>query len=177
MKSETLRSSELNIPYPFQQTLLETHVNYVKGVEFCLDNMYSESNMGLIICSHNQDTLGMASRLMKEKYGFKESDPRVIFAQLYGMGDNLSFALAYHGYNVGKYVPFGNVHDVMPYLARRLIENGDMLSGSVIETNRIRSELMRRATVYSKQAYEKIKTLIEERKQAATPASTPVQQQ
>ena len=93
---------------------------------------------------------------MSEVYALKKNDPRVIFAQLYGMGDNLSFALAYHGFNVGKYVPFGKVSDVTPYLARRLIENGDMLSGSTIETSRIRSELFRRSLVFSKDTYEKI---------------------
>ncbi|KAG2388358.1 hypothetical protein C9374_000522 [Naegleria lovaniensis] len=168
MKSETLRANELKLPYPFQQTLLETHVNYVKGVEFCLDSMYKHGNIGIVVASHNQDTLGMTSRIMNEVYGFKKNDPRVIFAQLYGMGDNLSFALAYHGYNVGKYVPFGKVHDVMPYLSRRLIENGDMLSGSTIETARIRSELVRRAVVYSKSIYEKIVKNIQQRQQQSS---------
>ena len=129
--------------------------------------MFKEGNIGVVVASHNQDTLGMASRLMNEVYGFKKEDPRVIFAQLYGMGDNLSFALAHHGYNVGKYVPFGKVSEVTPYLARRLIENGDMLSGSIVETRRIRSELLRRASVQTKTLYEKIKKMIQQ-KQAST---------
>ena len=151
---------------------METHVNYVRGVEFCLDNLYSEGNIGVLICSHNQDTLGMSSRLLTEKYGFEKKDPRVMFAQLYGMGDNLSHALVYHGYNVGKYVPFGSVTDVMPYLARRLIENGDMLSGSTVETQRIRSEIVRRAAIYSKAVYSKIVQFMEERKNQSSPPPT-----
>ncbi|KAL9652906.1 hypothetical protein ABK040_015423 [Willaertia magna] len=159
MKSETARCTENNLPYPFQQTLLETHVNYVKGVEFCFDKLYSNQNVGMIICSHNQDTLGMASRLMVEKYGFDKQDPRVIFAQLYGMGDNLSLALSFHGYNVGKYVPFGKVIDVMPYLSRRLIENGDMISGSSSETKKMMSELQRRISIKTKQLYNSAKEM------------------
>ncbi len=81
---------------------------------------------------------------MIEKHGFKHNDPHVWFAQLMGMSDNISFNLANAGYNVAKYVPYGPVESVMPYLLRRAAENTSVAGQSSRELSLIRKELQRR---------------------------------
>ena len=82
-----------------------------------------------------------------EEHGINKNDKRVYFAQLYGMSDNISFTLASLGYNVTKYVPYGPVRKVMPYLSRRADENTSIAGQTSREFNLIRSELKRRKTV------------------------------
>ena len=72
------------------------------------------------------------------------SDKRIYFSQLFGMSDNISFTLANSGYNVAKYLPFGPVHEVMPYLMRRLDENSSISSQTNRELQLIKKELKRR---------------------------------
>ena len=81
---------------------------------------------------------------MLEQHGIKLNDPRFWFAQLLGMSDNISFNLARRGYNVVKYVPFGPVEAVMPYLLRRAAENTSVAGQSSRELLLIRKELKRR---------------------------------
>ena len=78
--------------------------------------------MALFAGTHNEESSYMLMDLMAEK-GLKNNDSRVWFGQLYGMSDHISFNLADKGYNVAKYIPFGPVKDVMPYLIRRAEEN------------------------------------------------------
>ena len=82
--------------------------------------------------------------LLMEKHSLKNDDNRVWFAQLYGMSDNISFNLAKAGYNVAKYVPYGPVKSVMPYLLRRASENTSVAGQSSRELSLIRKELKRR---------------------------------
>jgi proline dehydrogenase len=79
-----------------------------------------------------------------DKHSMQNNDPRVWFAQLYGMSDNISFNLAQAGYNVAKYVPYGPVKSVMPYLLRRAEENTSVAGQSSRELLMIRKELKRR---------------------------------
>jgi proline dehydrogenase len=79
-----------------------------------------------------------------QKHGIKPNDNRVWFAQLLGMSDNISFNLARAGYNVCKYVPYGPVASVMPYLLRRASENTSVAGQSSRELSMIRKELQRR---------------------------------
>ena len=74
----------------------------------------------------------------------ENSDDRVWFSQLYGMSDNISFSLANNGYNVAKYLPFGPVREVMPYLMRRLDENSSISSQTNRELKLIKKEILRR---------------------------------
>ena len=78
------------------------------------------------------------------KYKIDSNDQRIWFSQLYGMSDNISFTLANSGYNVAKYLPFGPVHEVMPYLMRRLDENSSISSQTNRELQLIKKELKRR---------------------------------
>lgn len=82
-------------------------------------------------------------QLMKEKE-IAKNDNRIFFGQLYGMSDNISYNLAEHGYNVAKYLPFGPVRDVMPYLIRRAEENTSVAGQTSRELDLIKKERTRR---------------------------------
>jgi proline dehydrogenase len=79
-----------------------------------------------------------------DKHSLKNNDQRVWFAQLYGMSDNISYNLAHAGFNVAKYVPYGPIEAVIPYLIRRAEENTSISGQSSREFNLIRKELSRR---------------------------------
>jgi len=85
----------------------------------------------------------LAVDLMAES-NISNNDPRVWFGQLYGMSDHISYNLANHGYNVAKYVPFGPVRDVMPYLIRRAEENTSVAGQTTRELSLIKKERKRR---------------------------------
>jgi proline dehydrogenase len=93
--------------------------------------------------SHNEYSNYYLTVLM-EKHSMKNADERVWFAQLYGMSDNISFSLAKAGYRVAKYVPYGPVRAVMPYLLRRASENTSVAGQSSRELMLIRKEISRR---------------------------------
>ena len=80
---------------------------------------------------------------MDEK-GIAHNDPRIFFAQLLGMSDNISFNLAHEGYNVTKYVPYAKVNDVLPYLIRRAEENTSVAGQTGRELRMLRAEIARR---------------------------------
>ena len=96
------------------------------AVRFCVDNF---ETLASCTASHNEYSNRMQAELMVER-GIPKDHPHLMFAQLYGMSDNLTFNLAKAGYRVGKYVIYGPVRDVIPYLLRRAQENtavtGDM---------------------------------------------------
>ena len=79
-----------------------------------------------------------------EKSGLRKNDQRLWFSQLYGMSDNISFTLAKNGFNVAKYLPFGPVKEVVPYLIRRLDENSSVSTQTNRELQLISSEIKRR---------------------------------
>ena len=79
-----------------------------------------------------------------EKYGIDKKSSTICFAQLYGMMDHLTFNLGKHGYRAYKYVPYGEVHEVIPYLLRRAQENSAIVGGTASELLMIQSELGRR---------------------------------
>ena len=93
--------------------------------------------------SHNEYSNQYLAELMG-KHGMSPGDQHVWFAQLLGMSDNISFNLAKAGYNVVKYVPYGPLELVMPYLIRRAAENTSVAGQSSRELTMIRKELVRR---------------------------------
>jgi proline dehydrogenase len=119
MEKENERADEKGYPTPICESKFATDQNFNKGLRYILDNL---DCISLFAGTHNEDSSYLLMRLMKEK-GLDNNDSRVWFGQLYGMSDHISFNLAYKGYNVAKYVPFGPVKDVMPYLIRRAEEN------------------------------------------------------
>jgi proline dehydrogenase len=107
---------------------------------FCIENKQRVS----VMCGSHNEYSNHFLTIMMDKHGMKNNDDRVWFAQLYGMSDNISFNLAKEGYNVAKYVPYGPVRSVMPYLLRRAEENTSVAGQSSRELTLIRKELQRR---------------------------------
>ena len=93
--------------------------------------------------SHNEESTLKALELM-EQHGIEKNDPRVWFGQLYGMSDHITYNLSDQGYNVAKYIPFGPVKDVMPYLIRRAEENTSVAGQTSRELALLKKELRRR---------------------------------
>jgi proline dehydrogenase len=140
MEKERERAREKGYPDPIQPDKTASDDAFNKALEFCLDNKQRISMM----CGSHNDYSNYYLTILMDKYGLKPNDPRVWFAQLYGMSDNISFNLAKVGYNVAKYVPYGPVKSVMPYLLRRAQENTSVAGQSSRELTLIRKELKRR---------------------------------
>lgn len=142
MEKERARARELGYPDPIHPTKDATDEAFNKGLAFCMDN---KQRITLMCGSHNEYSNQFLAVLMA-RHGLKNSDNHVWFAQLLGMSDNISFNLAKAGYNVAKYVPYGPVEAVMPYLFRRASENTSVAGQSSRELTLIRKELQRRKT-------------------------------
>lgn len=140
MEKERSRAEEMGYPSPIHPTKEETDKAFNQALAFCLDN---KQKISFMCGSHNEYSNHYLTVLM-EKHGLRNDDPRVWFAQLYGMSDNISFNLAKAGYRVAKYVPYGPVRAVMPYLFRRAEENTSVAGQSSRELTLIRKELERR---------------------------------
>ncbi len=117
-----------------------TDKSYNDGLKFCVENI---TNTELFNGSHNENSNLYLTKLMQE-HGISKFDSRIFFAQLYGMSDNISFVLADADYNVAKYVPYGPVKFVMPYLIRRAEENTSVAGQSSRELKLLASEMNRR---------------------------------
>ena len=111
-------------------------------LNYILNNL---DDIELFIGTHNEESTYLAMDLMKEK-DIAENDDRVWFGQLYGMSDHISYNLSDLGYNVAKYVPFGPVRDVMPYLIRRAEENTSVEGQTSRELMLLSKEKKRRKT-------------------------------
>ena len=140
MEKERERAAKLNYADPIHVTKEATDDCFNKGLAFCVDN---KQRISLVCGSHNEYSNHYLTVLM-QKHGMKPNDNRIWFAQLLGMSDNISFNLAKAGYNVAKYVPYGPVEAVMPYLLRRAAENTSVAGQSSRELRLIRKELKRR---------------------------------
>ena len=140
MEKERDRAEEVGYNSPVQPNKQATDTDYNLGLDYCLGNL---ENTAICAGSHNEYSSYYLTRLMKEN-GIEPSDPRIYFAQLYGMSDHLSFNLAKDGYNVAKYVPYGPVEKVMPYLFRRAEENTSVKGQTSRELTLIKKELNRR---------------------------------
>jgi proline dehydrogenase len=140
MEKERERAMIKGYPDPIFPTKQATDDAFNKSLAFCIDN---KQRISVLCGSHNEYSNQYLTVLM-EKHGMKTNDNRVWFAQLLGMSDNISFNLAKAGYNVAKYVPYGPVESVMPYLLRRATENTSVAGQSSRELSLIRKELARR---------------------------------
>lgn len=143
MEKEAERAGKLNYPNPIHPNKEATDDAFNKGLAFCIDN---KQRISIVCGSHNEYSNQYLAVLMN-KHGMRNNDKRVCFAQLLGMSDNISFNLAKAGYNVAKYVPYGPVESVMPYLLRRASENTSVAGQSSRELTLIRKELKRRKSV------------------------------
>ena len=140
MEKERERAEEKGYQDPIQATKHATDEDYNKALAFVIDHI---DKFAVCAGTHNEDSCQYLVDLMAEK-GIDKSDDRVYFAQLLGMSDNISFKLASMGYNVAKYVPYGPVEKVLPYLFRRAEENTSIAGQSSREYRLIQKELKRR---------------------------------
>ena len=128
MEKERVRSKQKKYPCPIHNNKIDCDKDYDHASKYCIDNII---DMGLCFGTHNEKSTQMIIQLMGKK-GLNNNDTRIYFSQLLGMSDNISFYLAKFKYNVAKYVPYGPVKEVLPYLIRRAEENSS-ISG---QTNR-----------------------------------------
>jgi len=140
MEKERARASEKGYPSPIQPDKAATDRDYDAGVRFCLDHI---DRIGLIVASHNEGSNLAAVRIMQEK-GLPLDHAHVHFSQLYGMSDHITYNLSHAGCKVSKYLPFGPIKDVVPYLMRRAQENTSVGGQTTRELALIRKELKRR---------------------------------
>ena len=140
MEKERDRAEEKGYVSPICENKAATDNNFNETLKYILQHL---ADISLFIGTHNEESSYLAMELM-DKYGISKSDNRVWFGQLYGMSDHISFNLANHGYNVAKYVPFGPVKDVMPYLIRRAEENTSVAGQTNRELNLLKTEKKRR---------------------------------
>ena len=140
MEKERKRAAKLNHPSPIHPDKEATDKAFNMALDFCVENL---ERISLMCGSHNEISNALLTKKMAQK-DLLPGDPRIWSAQLYGMSDNISFNLAKAGYNVAKYVPYGPVRAVMPYLLRRAQENTSVAGQSSRELTMIRKELRRR---------------------------------
>lgn len=140
MEKERERAEKKQYPSPIYADKAATDKAFNDALDFCVAHI---DRVHLMCGSHNEASNLLLTKRMEEK-GLLPDDSRIWFAQLYGMSDNISFNLARAGYNVVKYVPYGPVKSVMPYLFRRAAENTSVAGQSSRELTLIRTELKRR---------------------------------
>ena len=143
MDKERVRATQRNYPSPIQPTKEKTDEDYDAALKYSISNL---SNIAIVIASHNENSNLVATSLMQEN-GIVHNHPHVHFSQLYGMSDNISFNLAKAGYSVSKYLPFGPIKDVIPYLMRRAQENRSVSGNSSKELSLIKKEMERRKAI------------------------------
>ena len=140
MEKERSRASQKRYISPIQATKQNTDTDFNKAVEYCIDH---SNEISVIIASHNEESNIAAVKLM-EKNGLPMNHSSIHFSQLFGMSDHITFNLAGIGCNVSKYLPFGPIREVIPYLMRRAQENSSMSGQTGRELSLIRKELKRR---------------------------------
>lgn len=140
MEKERKRADQLSYPSPIQPNKEATDRDYDLGVTFCIQHI---EDIALIVASHNENSNLLAARLLEQR-NLPLNHPHVHFSQLYGMSDNITFNLAKAGCPVSKYLPFGPIKDVIPYLMRRAQENSSVSGQTGRELGLIKKELKRR---------------------------------
>mmetsp|Transcript_23811 Transcript_23811/g.36805 ORF Transcript_23811/g.36805 Transcript_23811/m.36805 type:complete len:601 (+) Transcript_23811:73-1875(+) len=144
MESERDWAKQKGIPSPIHETIEDTHKTYDDSVEFLLRHaIKSDKKFSIMCATHNRESVERAITVMNE-LGIDRSENTVNFAQLYGMADNLTYNLGRHGYRSYKYLPYGKVSEVMPYLIRRAQENSAIMGNTAKELVQLRDEVKRR---------------------------------
>ena len=140
IEKENKRAKEMGYESPIQPDKQSCDRDYNLAVEYGLNHL---EEMSLCIATHNEESCLKAVETMEAK-GIKHNDERVFFSQLYSMSDHISFNLAKAGYNVAKYMPYGPVKEVIPYLVRRAQENTSVSGQMGRELGLLRKEMRRR---------------------------------
>lgn len=142
MEKERDRAEDKKYPSPIQPNKIATDKDFDDALRFMVDYIDSIS---FCAGSHNEESNVLLTQLMQEK-GITHDDPRAYFAQLLGMSDHITYNLAHANYNVAKYVPYGPISEVMPYLLRRADENTSVAGQTSRELSLILQETKRRKT-------------------------------
>ncbi len=140
MEKENKRAEERGYPTPICPSKQATDDNYNAAVDYMMKHI---ETMAIFAGTHNEESSYKLMSMLKEN-NIDLHDHRIWFGQLYGMSDNISYNLAANGYNVAKYLPFGPVRDVMPYLIRRAEENTSVAGQTSRELNLLKTERERR---------------------------------
>ncbi|MEJ5962872.1 proline dehydrogenase family protein [Pedobacter immunditicola] len=140
MEKERKRAAEMGYPSPIQPDKAASDKDYNASLVYCIENI---KEIGIVAGTHNEESCQILAQLMDD-YQVPHQHPHVYFSQLLGMSDNLSFNLSDADYNVAKYVPYGPVKAVLPYLFRRAQENTSIAGQTSRELNLIEKEKARR---------------------------------
>ena len=140
MEKERERAGEMGYESPIHTDKTGVDKDYDESLRYCMEHI---NRMGICAGTHNEESSKLLTQLMTEQK-LSNKDNRIYFGQLLGMSDNISFKLADIGYNVAKYVPYGPVEKVLPYLFRRAEENTSIAGQSGREYTLVKNELRRR---------------------------------
>lgn len=140
LEKENERAKKMDYPTPIQPNKEACNEDYDSALEYACENIY-----GISICAgtHNEESSLLLTRLM-QLHNIERNNPKIYFSQLLGMSDHISYNLANKGYNTVKYVPYGPVKEVLPYLIRRAEENRSIAGQTGRELNLIIQEIKRR---------------------------------
>ena len=131
----------MNYPSPIQPDKKTTDKDFDEAIHFCIDHI---DRVAVVVASHNEYSNLLTTRLLQQK-NLLLNHSHVHFSQLYGMSDNITFNLAMAGCHVSKYLPFGPIKDVIPYLMRRAQENTSVKGQTGRELALIKKEMKRRS--------------------------------
>ena len=140
LEKERKRAEEMGYDDPIQDNKLSTDIDFNTALQLCMDNI---DVVEVCIATHNQVSCGHAAKLMAER-DLPPNHSNILFAQLLGMSDNISFNLSQNGYQVAKYLPYGPVKSVLPYLIRRAQENTSVAGQAGREVELLTREVNRR---------------------------------
>jgi proline dehydrogenase len=140
MERERKRAEQMNYPSPIQPDKEATDRDFNAAIQFCIDHL---DRIALVVASHNEYSNLLTTQLLRQK-GLPLNHTHVHLSQLYGMSDNITFNLARVGCHVSKYLPFGPIKDVIPYLMRRAQENTSVKGQTGRELGLIKKEIKRR---------------------------------
>ncbi|HEX2901002.1 MAG TPA: proline dehydrogenase family protein [Bacteroidia bacterium] len=140
IEKENARALELGYPTPMQPNKAATDRDYNAALRECMAHI---GHVAICAGTHNEESAALLAVLIDEK-GIPRDHPHVLFAQLLGMSDHISFNLAHNGYRSAKYLPYGPVKSVLPYLFRRAAENTSIAGQSGREVELLRKEVLRR---------------------------------
>ena len=140
MEKENNRAQEKGYPTPICESKQATDDNFNAAVEYMTSNL---EKMAIFAGTHNEVSSYKLMQILADK-NLSKNDSRIYFGQLYGMSDNISYNMAKEGFNVAKYLPFGPVRDVMPYLIRRAEENTSVAGQTSRELTLLKNERARR---------------------------------
>lgn len=140
MEKEELRARKMNYENPIQASKENTDKDYNEALKFAIEQI---EHVAICVATHNEESTLLATKLMAGKK-LPNDHPHIHFSQLLGMSDHISFNLAKEGYNASKYMPYGPVDDVIPYLIRRAQENTSVAGQMGRELKLLKDEVKRR---------------------------------